>query len=281
MLGTAIIIFRETLEAALIVGLVLAATRGVGKRLRWISAGIGGGILGAVLLALVADQVGSMAHGMGQEVLNASILFAAVLMLSWHLLWMKNHSIEMTNKLRQVGNAVSIGDKEPVVLAVIIGLAILREGSESVLFLYGLAAAGSNVGEMFSGTALGLLAGIAAGAVLYLGIARIPTGKLFQVSGWLILLLTAGLASQAVAFLVQADILPAMGYAIWDSSSLLSESSAVGRVLHILMGYVDKPMGIQILAYFLTIGILVSAMSYMNRHDQRTRELQNEGSPSL
>ena len=278
MLGTAIIIFREVLEAALIVGLVLAATRGVGNRIRWISAGIGGGILGAVLLALVADQVGSMAHGMGQEVLNASILFAAVLMLSWHLLWMKSHSIEIANKLRQVGNAVSTGDKEPVVLAVIIGLAILREGSESVLFLYGLAAAGTNVAQMFSGTVLGLTAGIAAGAVLYFGIARIPTGKLFQVSGWLILLLTAGLASQAVSFLVQADMLPAMGYAIWDSSSLLSQSSAVGNVLHILVGYVDKPMGIQILAYVLTAGILVSAMSYMNRQDQRARELRNQGS---
>ena len=278
MLGTAIIIFREVLEAALIVGLVLAATRGVGNRMRWISAGIGGGILGAVLLALVADQVGSMAHGMGQEVLNASILFAAVLMLSWHLLWMKSHSIEIANKLRQVGNAVSTGDKEPVVLAVIIGLAILREGSESVLFLYGLAAAGTNVAQMFSGTVLGLTAGIAAGAVLYFGIARIPTGKLFQVSGWLILLLTAGLASQAVSYLVQADMLPAMGYDIWDSSSLLSQSSAVGNVLHILVGYVDKPMGIQILAYLLTAGILVSAMSYMNRQDQRARELRNQGS---
>jgi len=281
MLGTAIIIFREVLEAALIVGLVLAATRGVGKRIRWISAGIGGGVLGAMLLALAADQIGSMAHGMGQEVLNASILFAAVLMLSWHLLWMKSHSIEMTKKLRHVGNAVSTGDKEPVVLAVIIGLAILREGSEAVLFLYGLAAAGTNLAEMFSGTMLGLLAGIAAGTVLYLGIARIPTGKLFQVSGWLILLLTAGLATQAVGFLVQADILPAMGYAIWDSSSLLSESGVVGRVLHILVGYVDKPMGIQILTYLLTVGILVSAMSYMNRQDQRTRALRNEGSPTL
>jgi high-affinity iron transporter len=281
MLGTAIIIFREVLEAALIVGLVLAATRGVGNRIRWISAGIGGGILGAVLLALVADQIGSMAHGMGQEVLNASILFAAVLMLSWHLLWMKSHSIEIANKLRQVGSAVVTGDKEPVVLAVIIGLAILREGSESVLFLYGLAAAGTNITQMFSGTVLGLLAGIAAGAVLYLGIARIPTGRLFQVSGWLILLLTAGLASQAVSYLVQADMLPAMGYAIWDSSSLLSQSSAVGNVLHILVGYVDKPMGIQILTYLLTVGILVSAMSYMNRQDQRARELRDEGRATL
>lgn len=279
MLGTAIIIFREVLEAALIVGLVLAATRGVGRRMRWISTGIGGGILGAVLLALVADSIGSLADGMGQELLNASILFAAVLMLSWHLLWMRSHAAELSAKIRQVGSAVTSGDKEPVVLAFIIGLAILREGSEAVLFLYGIAAAGSNVAEMVSGSVLGVLAGVAAGTVLYLGIARIPTGKLFQVSGWLILLLTAGLASQAVSYLVQADMLPALGYAIWDSSSLLSESGVVGRVLHILVGYVDHPMGIQLLAYLMTIGILVSAMTYMNRQEQRARALHNEGSP--
>ena len=77
------------------------------------------------------------------------------------------------------------------------------------------------------------------------------------------------------------NMLPAMGYTIWDSSALLSQSSAVGNVLHILVGYVDKPMGIQVLAYLLTVGILVSAMSYMNRQDQRNRQLRNESSPSL
>jgi high-affinity iron transporter len=269
MFGTAIIIFREVLEAALIVGLVLAATRGVAGRLRWVGVGIGSGILGAVVLALVADRINSLAGGMGQELLNATILSFAVVMLSWHLLWMRKHAMEISDKMKRVGAAVSNGDREPVILAIIIGLAVLREGSEAVIFLYGIAAAGTNTAELFLGGALGVLAGIAAGTVLYLGIARIPVGRLFQVSGWLILLLTAGMASQAVSYMVQADVFPALGYAVWDSSSLLPQSSIPGHVLHILVGYVDHPMGIQLLVYALTIGLLGSAVYLLNQQQNK------------
>lgn len=271
MLGTAIIIFREVLEAALIIGLVLAATRGVTGRLQWILTGIAGGVLGAILLALVADSIAPLADGMGQEVMNATILLLAVVMLTWHLLWMRKHAAEISYKVKQVGHAVSRGDREPVILALIIGLAILREGSEAVLFLYGLAAAGSDSSELLLGSTLGILAGTVAGSVLYLGIARIPVGKLFQVSGWLILLLTAGLASQAVSYLVQADILPALGYAIWDSSFLISQQSIAGHVLHILIGYVDHPMGIQLLTYGLTIILLTAAMYAINQQQVNAR----------
>jgi high-affinity iron transporter len=271
MLGTAVIIFREVLEAALIVGLVLAATRGVAGRLQWVGAGIGGGVLGAVLLALLADNIAPLAEGMGQELMHASILFAAVIMLSWHLLWMRRHAAQISQEMKRVGHAVSTGDKEPVILAFIIGLAILREGSEAVIFLYGLAAAGSNSTELLLGGALGIVAGIAIGSTLYFGISRIPTGKLFQVSGWLILLLTAGMASQAVSYLVQADVLPALGYAVWDSSFLLSEQSMIGRVLHILIGYVDHPMGIQLLAYVVTIALLSAATLLINQPRQKVR----------
>jgi high-affinity iron transporter len=271
MLGTAIIIFREVLEAALIVGLVLAATRGVAGRLRWASAGIAAGVLGAILLALVADSISAMANGMGQELLNAGILTAAVLMLAWHLLWMRRHAAQITQRVKQVGHAVATGDQEPMILALIIGLAILREGSESVLFLYGLAAAGSNASDLVVGAAAGVLAGITAGTVLYLGIARIPLGRLFQVSGWLLLLLTAGLASQAVSYLVQADLIPALGYAVWDTSFLVSENSLPGRILHILVGYVDHPMGIQLLTYGFTIAALSAAMYLMNQQPAQAK----------
>jgi high-affinity iron transporter len=269
MLGTAIIVFREVLEAALIIGLMLAATRGVGGRLKWVISGIGGGILGAMLLAVVADSITPMADGMGQELMNAAILFVAVIMLSWHALWMHKHAAEISQKIKYVGQAVSAGDKEPIILALIIGLALLREGSEAVIFLYGLAAAGSNASDLLIGSTLGILAGVAAGSVLYLGIARIPIGRLFQVSGWLIMLLTAGMASQAVSYLVQADLFPPLGYAVWDSSFLLSQSSIIGHVLHILVGYVDQPMGIQVLAYALTIGLLVAATSVMNQRQEK------------
>jgi high-affinity iron transporter len=206
---------------------------------------------------------------MGQELLNAAILMVAVVMLSWHLLWMKRHAASITTEIKQMGEALNSGDKEPFILAIIVGLAILREGSEAVIFLYGLAAAGSSAGELITGAGMGLLAGIISGTLLYLGIARIPTGRLFQISGWMLLLLTAGLATQASSYLVQADLLPALGYSIWDSSFLLPQHSLLGQVLHILVGYVENPMGIQLLTYLLTVALIGTAMYRIERAAQR------------
>lgn len=265
MIGTAVIIFREVLEAALIVGLVLAATRGVVGRLRLVLFGIIAGVIGAIVLALLGDTIAPLVDGMGQEVLQALILFAAVLMLSWHLLWMRQHAVKLSQELKSVGQAVLDGEKGPIMLAVIVALAILREGSEVVLFLYGLTAAGVSSLELLVGSSLGLLAGLIAGTTLYLGISRIPVSKLFQVSAWLIMLLIAGLASQAANYLVQADLLPAMGTDLWDSSFLLSEQTAIGKVLHILVGYVDHPMGVQVLVYVVTIVLLLIAMKMIKR----------------
>jgi len=274
MLGSAVIVFREVLEAALIIGLVLAVTRGVAGRLRFVSIGMLAGITGAVILALLGDWIAPMAQGVGQELMNASILLVAVAMLTWHLVWMKKHSRDISAHIKHMGSRIESGESDISIIAVIIGLAILREGSELVLFMYGLSAAGSSTFSLLSGGLLGLAAGIMIGVVLYLGLARVPLSKLFSVSGWLILLMTAGLAAQASNYLVQADLLPAMGYSIWDSSELLSQQSLVGQFLHILVGYVDQPTGIQILTYVMTI-ILVSSLMFMVTHPISFRRRRN------
>src|SRR5437763_1028310 len=131
--------------------------------------------------------------------------------------------------------------------AIAVGLATLREGSEAVLFLYGIAAAGDgSAAAMALGGGLGLVAGALAGVGLYLGLVRIPLHRLFVVTSWLILLLAAGMASQAAAFLLQADLLPPLGVNLWDTSTVLNEHSVVGRVLHTLIGYTAQPAGIQV-----------------------------------
>ena len=135
-----------------------------------------------------------------------------------------------------------------------VGLAVLREGSEVVLFLYGIAAAGDGgAAAMALGGALGLAAGVAAGAAIYFGLVSIPLRHLFAVTSWLVLLLAAGMASQAAAFLLQADLLPPLGHSLWDTSFLLSEQSLTGRVLHTLIGYTAQPAGIQLVFYLATL----------------------------
>lgn len=261
MAATALIVFREVLEAALIVSIVLAATRGVAGRVRWVSAGIAAGVVGAAALAALAGQVASAAAGMGQEYLNATILFAAVIMLGWHNVWMARHARELKGRLSAVGDAVSAGDAPLYAVAIVVGLAVLREGSEVVLFLYGIAAAGAGQsGQMLAGGTAGLAAGIAFGAALYLGLLRIPIRHLFAVTGGLILLLAAGLAAQGTGYLVQANLLPPLGQALWDTSNILSEQSILGRMLHTLVGYIARPAGVQVIVYVATLAVIGGLM---------------------
>jgi high-affinity iron transporter len=262
MLATAIIVFREVLEAALIVGIVLAASRGVPRRGAWVGGGIAAGILGAMAVAGGAETIAAAASGIGQEMFNAAILFAAVGMLGWHNIWMTRHGREATMAANRLGAAVRAGTQPLWALAFAVGLAVLREGSEAVLFLYGIAAAGGSGGAaaMVLGGALGLAAGVASGAALYLGLVRIPLRHLFSVTSWLVLLLAAGMASQAAAFLLQADLLPPLGMTVWDTSFLLSDHSLPGRVLHTLIGYTAQPAGIQLVFYLTTLLVIGSLM---------------------
>jgi high-affinity iron transporter len=260
MLPTAIIVFREVLEAALIVGIVLAASHGVPRRAAWVAGGVAAGICGALVVAGGAETIAAAAAGIGQEVFDAAILFAAVGMLGWHNIWMTRHGREVTHAADRLGAAVRAGTQPLWALAIAVGLAVLREGSEVVLFLYGIATAGGGGVAMGFGGALGLVAGVAAGAALYLGLARIPLRHLFAVTSWMVLLLAAGLASQGAAFLLQADLLPPLGANLWDTSFLLSDQSLPGRVLHTLIGYTAQPAGIQLVFYLATLLLIGGLM---------------------
>jgi high-affinity iron transporter len=261
MLATAIIVFREVLEAALVVGIVLAASRGVPRRGLWVGSGIAGGVLGACIVAAFAETIAVAAAGMGQELLNATVLFLAVLMLGWHNVWMGRHGRELAIEANALGREVGSGARPLYALAIVVGMAVLREGSELVLFLYGIAAsAGSSQTGMAAGGAIGVAAGVAMGAALYLGLLRIPTRYLFAVTSALILLLAAGMASQGAAFLMQADLLPALGQQLWDTSALLSDDSIGGKTLHTLVGYVAEPAGIQVLFWATTLAVIGGLM---------------------
>ncbi|AIV75796.1 FTR1 family iron permease [Burkholderia pseudomallei] len=258
MLSTAVIVFREVLEAALVVSIVLAATKGVPGRAWWVSAGLLGGVVGAAFIAAFADVVSAWASGMGQEVFNAGVMFVATIMLAWHSIWMGKHGREMVQQLSQVGRAVAAGSRPLTGLAIVVGVAVLREGSEAVLFLYGIAAGDpGQAPQMIAGGALGVLGGVGLGAGMYAGLLQIPLQRLFSVTNALIVLLAAGMASQGTGFLVSAGWLPSWGDTVWDTSWLLKESSVVGKMLHTLVGYTARPAGIQIVAYVATLLVIV------------------------
>ena len=196
---------------------------------------------------------------------NAAILALAVVMLAWHNIWMASHGREMAANLCETGQQVVEGSKTMMALAVVVAIAVLREGSEVVLFLYGVVASGSTG---FDGVLLGGLAGLALGAgvsaLMFLGLVAIPMRYLFGVTTALITFLAAGMAAQCVVFLQQAGLATILSRTVWDTSSILPDDSLLGKVLHTLFGYVDQPSGLQAAVYFTvltTIFVLTNKIS--------------------
>src|SRR5437763_4642551 len=261
MLGALLIVFREVVEAGLIVGIVLAVTQSIAGRNLLIGGGILAGLIGASVVAAFAGALSELFEGNGQELFNAAVLILAVIMLGWHNIWMARHGRELADEMYAVGRSVSAGTKPPSALAIVVAIAVLREGAEVVLFLYGILISNNETGWSIAlGGFLGLIAGALLSALTYIGLVQIPVRRLFQVTSALIALMAAGMAAQAIAFLAQADIATALGGRIWDTSRLIADDSIFGRVLHTLFGYTDRPTELQFLVYVATLMLILGLM---------------------
>jgi high-affinity iron transporter len=144
-------------------------------------------------------------------------------------------------------------------LAIVVGLAVMREGSEIVLMLQGLWASGA-AQNMLAGGLLGLVAGTVAGALLYFGFVALPIARIFTITNCLLVLIAAGMAARGANFLTQAGLVPSFGSRLWDSSSILSDQSLFGQVMAALTGYIARPNGIELAFYLLTIIAIVILM---------------------
>ncbi|MEO6137787.1 MAG: FTR1 family protein [Luteimonas sp.] len=256
MLAIWILVFREVLEAAMIVSVVAAATRGVEGRWRWIGSGLALGSAGAGIVAMFAGRLADAMSGMGQEWFNAGVLLAATAMIGWHVVWMARHGRALALEAGRYGDDVSSGRRPMTALMIVVAIAILREGSEVVLFSYGMFAGGSGSSDLLAGGLLGLASGIAAGVAMYAGLLKIPMRHFFRATNGLLILLAAGLTTAAVGFLTQADVLPTLANPLWDTSMLLTDDAWLGRTLHALVGYTSQPSGMQVLSYFSIVLLL-------------------------
>ncbi len=258
MLAAAIIVFREIIEAGLIVGIVLAVTRGLPGSRGWIAGGVAAGIVGSCLVAAFTGALSRAFSGIGQELFNAAILAFAVIMLAWHNIWMASHGRELAAQLRQTGAAVTSGARAPIALAIVVGVAVLREGAEVVLFLYGIAVSAANGWTgLLAGGLIGLVAGALFSLLTFAGLLTIPVRYLFAVTSALIALLAAGMAAQSTAFLEKAGVVDWLGATAWDTSAYLTESSLFGRLLHTLIGYADQPSLLQVLVYLVVLAAIL------------------------
>lgn len=265
MLSVAIIVFRESLEVALVLGVIIAATRGLAGRNLWTAIGFAGGAAGAGIVALFTHALAHAAEGMGQELFNAIILFAAAALIGMTAVWMKSHARQSTQHIKEVGNSVKEGRLPLYSLSVVIMLAVWREGSEIVLFLYGMAISGQSATDLLAGSTIGFAGGITVGVLLYRGLLKMAARRMFHITGWLLILLSAGMASQGAKLLADAGVFTQLNTPVWSTAALLPEKSIFGQALHALLGYSAQPLGIQLVFYAATLAVLIAAMKYIER----------------
>ena len=265
MFAAALVVFREVLEASLVISIIMAATRGVPTRGKWVSFGILGGLAGAGIVAAMAGFISEAFDGTGQEITNAAILFLATGLIGWHVVWMNSHGREMARDMRNLGTSVAEGNKHLSILAIVVGLAVLREGAEVVLILQGLWTTESPA-AMLGGGGIGLITGLLAGFALYAGLISLSIGRVFSFTNFILTLIAAGMAARGANFLVQADLLPSLGSSLWDTSSLLSEEGVLGKFMAALVGYIARPSGIELLFYVLTIALVTTLTLTTNRN---------------
>ncbi len=266
MLPTATIVFREVLEIALVLTIVMAATQGMPKRFRLVLAGLGIGVAGAAVIAIFTDSISQAIDGVGQEIFNATIMFVAVGFLSWTVIWMKTHGQQLATNLKQVGKDVVAGKKPLYMIVFVVAIATLREGAEIVLFTYGMMASGAfSFPDIILGGILGLMGGSAVGLMLYFGLLKAAQRHLFTITSWMLIVLTAGMAAQGANFLIAAGILPEIYPQVWDTSNIISGHSFVGETLSVLIGYTPRPTGMELVFYasaLIGVGLLYK---YSNR----------------
>jgi len=249
------IVFREMLEMAMIVGILMAATHQVTASRRWIGGGVALGLSGAMLLAWFMEEMEAAFDGTGEFIFNAVVLSLASMLLAWTVVWMSKQGQIMATQMRQAGQDFSAGSMSGMALLLITFSAVVREGSEAVFFLFGAWQVGDqDSNSMVAGGLLGVVLGIGCGYLLYKGLLKISIQHVFQVIAWLLMLVAAGMASQACWNLVVIEWLPPLIDPLWNSSSILSQDSWLGELLHVLMGYDDRPSALQVIVFVATLG---------------------------
>lgn len=280
-LPTFVITLREGFEATLVVGIVFACLQKAQKQeyYRWISSGVIAGIIASVSVGLLLWQSLQNLETSQyyyapfiKQILNALFALIAVSMLSWMLLWMSKQAKSLKGEVEGAVNSALSNDNAGKGIFVLVFIAVLREGFETVLFIttqfqedYLSSAVGAIVGL--------LLASLMGWSLFYWGI-KINIRSFFQIMGVFLLLIVAGLVVSALknfdgAMTILSQINPnyqdiclfdrgscLLGVKVWNASNFLPDGKFPGILLKTLFGYREQIYLVQLICYFLFLGIV-------------------------
>ncbi len=261
-----LIAFREGLEAALIVGIVLGYLKRIGRQDRALLAllGAASAVALSALLALLMNLVGAELKEPYEQIFEGTTMLVAVAVLTWMIFWMRYQSRFLKRELEaRMQNAVAAG--AGLSLFALAFLVVFREGLETALFLAANAFAADGVSTLF-GSLAGLLLAAAAGVAIYTMAVRINLRLFFDVTSIFLVLFAAGLLAQAVGEFQEIGALPMLTMSAWNTSLLLSNESALGSILRSLVGYNASPSVLEVIGYlFYWIVILLGIRLWTDR----------------
>lgn len=254
MFKIAVVIFRESLEIALLLGVIMAVTRPIENSRTYIVLGALLGLVAASLFAFFARSLSVLFGGVGDELFDACVILLTSAIISWTVIWMQGYTKRIKRDLGELSDKIASGTTSQFMLVLVVAATIFREGVEILLFIYSIASTETiRVNEYITGLGIGAFLGLVVGIIIYLGLVNFAGKYAFKISTILLILIAAGLASEAAGILTSSGIIDIMSGEIWDSSWLINDNSEVGRILNVITGYVAKPNELQITFYFTTI----------------------------
>ncbi|HEX3052040.1 MAG TPA: FTR1 family protein [Aggregatilineaceae bacterium] len=255
--------FREGLEAALLVGIIFGTLRQLDRpdlhRMTWAAVLLAATL--SFLLAVALQIAGAEFEGRGEMIFEGIAMLLAVSVLTWMIFWMRRQSRTLKAKI-EADIRVAIRQGHNWALFSLVFVAILREGIETALFLTAANVASGDGFLTLLGGLIGLAAAVLIGWMIYAGTAQLNVRRFFDVTSILLLIFGAGLFAHALHEFAELGWLPALAEEVWNLESVLSNSSTVGGLLRVLVGYNASPTLIEVIGYLAYWGIVLFAANW-------------------
>ncbi len=255
MFSSLLITFRETLEAALVVGIVLTfltkTNQNVFKKFVW--RGVGAGVLIAIVVALMLEVLFGGFSGRAEEIFEGVLMFVTAGFLTWMIMWVHRQK-DVAKKLKE---KVSLHAKEGYGFGIFVLIlsSVFREGIETVLYLKASSIAGAS--NQLVGAVAGILAALALGYALFRWAVRVNLSLVFTITSVFLILFAAGLLAHGVHEFQEAGLLPIFSFdPVFNISHVLDHESTIGSLLRVVFGYTSQPTFLELLSYVSYIAII-------------------------
>jgi len=258
MLASLLITLREGLEAALIIGIIMAYLAKTGNRQSfkpvWLGTSLA--VLASLIIGIVIYLLAGEFSGQAEEIFEGVAMFVATGVLTWMIFWMRKQAVDIKGHLHaQVQSVLTSGSSLGLVILAFV--VVVREGIETVLFLFAATRVAESPLLFTMGGFLGLAIAIIIGYSIYKGSSRLNLRTFFNVTSLVLIFFAAGLLAYGIHEFIEAGIIPPLVEPVWNINHILPEKSTFGLFLRAILGYNGNPSLVEVIAYPLYLALVL------------------------